>query len=186
MDHIGFFIVAATALVSAVFVVRSHNLIRAVLWLGITLLATAAFYAMLESSFLAGTQVLVYVGGVVTLMIFGVMITRRHEGIVVHADSHGSLKGFAVAGSLFAVVAFAIRATDGLDAVRPFTPLTTKDLGRELLQTHVLAFEAVSFLLLAAIIGAIVIARKRDPVEKPAALPVAATHAPSATKEAHP
>lgn len=186
MNHIGFFIVAATALVSAILVVRSQNLIRAVLWLGITLLSTAAFYAMLESSFLAGVQVLVYVGGVVTLMIFGVMITRRHEGILVHAENHGSMKGFAVAGSLFAVVAFAIRATDGLDKEQPFTPLTTKDLGRELLQTHVLAFEVVSFLLLAAIIGAIVIARKRDPVEKPAALPTTAHATPSATKEAHP
>lgn len=168
MGDIGFVFIAALTLVSAILVVRSHNLVHAALWLGATLLATAAYYAALESSFLAGVQVLVYVGGVITLMIFGVMITRRHEGIVVQADSHGSAKGLVVAGGLFAVMAVAIRKTEGLDVAQPFTPLTTADLGRALLQTHVLAFEVVSFLLLAAIVGAIVIARKRDPMEKPA------------------
>ena len=70
---IAFGLVAACALASAIFVVRSANLIRAVLWLGVTLLATAVLYAMMDASFLAAVQVLLYVGGVVTLMIFGVM-----------------------------------------------------------------------------------------------------------------
>lgn len=168
MGDVGFYLVAALTLMSAVLVVRTHNLVHAALWLGATLLTTAAYYAVLESSFLAGVQVLVYVGGVITLMIFGVMITRRHEGIVVQADSHGSAKGLVVAIGLFAVLAGAIRKTEGLDVVRPTTPVTTAEIGRALLQTHVLAFEVVSFLLLAAIVGAIVVARKRDPMEKPA------------------
>lgn len=163
MQTIGFAIVAACALVSALFVVRSGRLIRAVLWLGVTLVATAALYAMLGASFLAGVQVLVYVGGVVTLMIFGVMVTRRHEGIVVEIESARTGRAALIALGLFGVVATAIRTTPGIDAPNVASTVTTADLGRALLRDHVLAFEVMSFLLLAAIVGAIVIARRRDP-----------------------
>lgn len=163
MNAIGFGLVAACMILSAIFVVRSVNLVRAVLWLGVTLLATAALYAMLDASFLAGVQVLVYVGGVITLTIFGVMITRRHEGIVVHAGSARSLRAAIAAAALFGVVATAIRTTDGLDVGELAAPISPSDLGRSLLGEHVLAFEVISFLLLGAIIGAIVIARRHDP-----------------------
>lgn len=162
---IGFGFIAACALSSAIFVVRSRNLVHAALWLGVTLLATAALYAMMGASFLAAAQVLVYVGGVVTLMIFGVMITRRHDGIVVPADSTGSGRAVVVAGALFGAVAWAIRSTPGLDVTLSAAPVAASpaDVGRSLLGAHVLAFEVVSLLLLAAMVGAIVIARRRDP-----------------------
>lgn len=163
---IGFGLVAACALLSAIFVVRSANLIRAVLWLGVTLVATAALYAMLGASFLAGVQLLLYVGGVMTLMVFGVMITRRHEGIATTStDTTNPVRGAIVAMALFGVVANAIVKTEGLDAapVPPPAPLTLPDLGHAILGEHVLAFEVLSLLLLAAIIGAVVIARRRDP-----------------------
>ena len=163
-QSIAFGAIAAIALLSALLVVRSKNLIHAVLWLGVTLLSSAALYALLDASFLAGVQVLVYVGGVITLMIFGVMITRRHEGLTVVAESTGSARGVVVAAALFAVVAFAIRTTPELDATTTGTTVVqTADIGRALLRDHVLAFEVASFLLLGAIIGAIVVARKRDP-----------------------
>lgn len=163
---LGFAIVAVCALLSAIFVVRSADLIRAVLWLGITLIATAALYAMLGASFLAGVQLLLYVGGVMTLMVFGVMITRRHEGIAkTTTDTVHPVRGAIVALALFGVVANAIVKTEGLDAApaAPLAPLTLEDLGRAILHEHVLAFEVLSLLLLAAIIGAVVIARRRDP-----------------------
>jgi NADH-quinone oxidoreductase subunit J len=163
---LGFGLVAACALLSAVFVVLAVDLIRAVLWLGVTLVATAALYAMLGASFLAGVQLLLYVGGVMTLMVFGVMITRRHEGIAPTAtDSVNPVRGALVASALFGLVASAIVKTDGLDASPPqaLAPLTLADLGRAILVQHVLAFEALSLLLLAAIIGAVVLARRRDP-----------------------
>lgn len=155
----------ALALVAAVMVVRSRHLIRAVLWLGASLVATAALYVTLDASFLAAVQVMVYVGGVVTLMIFGVMMTRRHEGLTAPAASERPALGALIAGGLFALVAWAIRATPGLDAPRPPEAITTADLGRALLTEHVLAFEALSLLLLGAIVGAVVIARRRDPGE---------------------
>ena len=66
--------------IPALRVVTCHDLVRAILWLAATLLGTAVLYAMLHAPFLAGVQVLTYVGGVVTLMVFGVMVTRKHDG----------------------------------------------------------------------------------------------------------
>ncbi len=172
-ETLGFGIVAACMAISALFVVLSRRLVRAVLWLAVTLVATAALYAMQGASFLAGVQVLVYVGGVVTLMIFGVMVTRRHDGITVTLESTRSGRAGVVALALFGVVAFAVRTTPGLDVPTAPPALTTADLGRALLVDHVFAFEAVSFLLLGAIVGAIVIARRKDPSAEPAPKAVA-------------
>jgi NADH-quinone oxidoreductase subunit J len=107
MGTIAFAIVAALMLISALLVVSSKNLVRAVLWLGVTLTLTAALYAMLEATFMAGVQVLLYVGGVVTLMLFGLMLTRRHEGLLVPADSGTPLRGILGAGAVFGLLASA-------------------------------------------------------------------------------
>lgn len=179
-ESIAFGIASALALLSAVLVVRTANLVHAALWLGLTLLVTAGLYAMLGASFLAGIQVLLYIGGVITLMLFAVMITRRHEGLVVPADSTGRGRAAVASIALFGVVAAAIRATPSLDgppriegtpAAELPAQATTADIGRALLGQHVLAFEVVSVLLLAAVIGAIVIARRRD--QEPATAPAA-------------
>jgi NADH-quinone oxidoreductase subunit J len=176
-ESIAFVVGGGVALLSAVYVVRTANLIHAALWLGLTLLATAGLYAMLGASFLAGIQVL----------LFAVMITRRHEGLVVPADTRGRVRALAASGAIFGVVAAAIGATPSLDdpprlpgaiAELP-APATTADIGRALLGQHVLAFEVVSVLLLAAVIGAIVIARRRD--QEPAPAPLAA-HPPAANE----
>jgi NADH-quinone oxidoreductase subunit J len=128
-------------------------------------------------------------------MIFGVMITRRHEGLVVRADSTKPLRALIPAAALFGVVAAAIRATEGLDADVARAPaIAPAEIGRALVHEHVLAFEAASVLLLGAIIGSIVIARRRDPGVEPArttpmhadARNARARAADGATPEAHP
>src|SRR5271165_1194700 len=113
MEALAFGIAAGCALLSALAVVRSRDLVRAVLWLGVTLLATAVLYAMLGASFIAGVQVLLYVGGVVTLMIFGVMMTPRHEGVAAKLEEAGSVRAAAVAVVIFTCVAWAVLTTDG-------------------------------------------------------------------------
>lgn len=167
--QLGFGVLAACLLLSAMFVVRSRNLVHGVLWLGLTLVITAALFVTLEASFLAGVQVMLYVGGVVTLMAFGVMLTRRHDGRAAVAGSVGPGRGALCAAAIFGIVAQAVVRGE-LPASPVAPPLTTAELGTGLVTTHVLAFEVLSFLLLAAIIGAVVIARRRDPgapVEKP-------------------
>jgi NADH-quinone oxidoreductase subunit J len=181
MDALAFGIVAGFALLSAIAVVRSHDLVHAVLWLGVTLFATAVLYAILGASFIAGVQVLLYIGGVVTLMIFGVMVTRRHDGpdqraLGTKLEDTASVRAGAVALAIFVSIAWAVLATDGLDAPAPAAGSSAADLGRALLHDHLLAFEAVSMLLLAAMVGAIVIARRRDQgaVKQPAVRPAPA------------
>lgn len=177
---LGFGLVSAVILLSALMVVRAKNLVHSVLWLAMTLLGTAALYAQLNAPFLAGVQVLTYVGGVVTLMIFGVMVTRRHEGTDADAGTAGDERGFVFASALFAVLALALWKSP-LPLPAGAQDASTAEIARSLLDTYLIAFEALSVLLLAAIVGAVVLARRRDPDpvtgEEPAA--VAPTRATS-------
>lgn len=160
-ETLGFWIVAAVTVVSALYVVRCANLIHAVLWLALTLLGTAVLFALLDAPFLAGVQVLTYVGGVVTLMIFGVMLTQRHDGTVAVASNVRNLRGAAAAIALCTVLFFAV-ATSELPAEAAADAPTTAELARSLLDEHLIAFEVLSLLLLAAIVGAVVLARRKD------------------------
>jgi NADH:ubiquinone oxidoreductase subunit 6 (subunit J) len=185
MDGAAFRLFAVLAVVSAVAVVRCATLVRAVLWLGVTLAATAGLYAVLGASFLAGAQILLYLGGVVTLMIFGVMITRRHGNAEPALETARSPWAAASALALFGLVSWAIVTTEGLDAATaPEDPGATAALGRALMRDEALAFEAVSVLLLGAIVGAIVLARRRDPGAPPAALRPAAVRRTEIRQEA--
>ncbi|MEZ4336065.1 MAG: NADH-quinone oxidoreductase subunit NuoK [Sandaracinaceae bacterium] len=162
-------VLATLLLGSAVFVVRSKNLVHGVLGLGVTLSATAIVYAMLGASFLAGVQVLLYVGGVVTLMIFGVMVTRKHDGIAPTSESQscGAACSAAAASSRCSPGASS-RATcpRRRSARRP--PRTTS---RRPSSAPTFSPSRLSLLLLAAIVGAIVIARRRDFRRPPRAAP---------------
>lgn len=166
IEPIGFGVIAASLILSALRVVTSRNLVHSVLWLGLTLFATAILYVWLSAPFLAGVQVLLYTGGVVTLMIFGVMLTRRTDprNAVNEAGRRGW--GAAAAVGLFGLLAAAIYRTEGLP-VETAEPPEVADIGRAFLTEHVAAFEVLSLLLLAAMVGAIVIARRRDPERKP-------------------
>ncbi len=146
----------------AIRVVTSRDLVRAVLWLAVTLLGTAVLYALLRAPFLAGVQVLTYVGGVVTLMIFGVMVTRKYDGSTVAIDGVQRLRGLVVALAFFGLVAWGILRTD-LSALTPVEPPSTQELALGLLDRYLIAFEVASVLLLAAIVSAVVLARRRDP-----------------------
>jgi NADH:ubiquinone oxidoreductase subunit 6 (subunit J) len=161
-SRLGFGLVAVVIGVAALLVVRSRNLVRSVLWLSLVLLGTAALYALLDAPFLAGVQVLTYVGGVVTLMIFGVMVTGRHESAVAEIDNADKVRGLLVALGFFALVGGAILKTD-FSGTFPQRPPTTAELARSLLDDYLLAFEVTSLLLLAAVVGAVVLARRRDP-----------------------
>ncbi|MBK7876224.1 MAG: NADH-quinone oxidoreductase subunit J [Planctomycetes bacterium] len=171
-----FVLAALVTAFAAVLVVAGKNLVRAVMALALALLGTAVVYALLDASFLAGVQVLTYVGGVVTLMIFGVMVTRRHEGANAPAERVHGFRGLVIAAGLFALLAWAVMESD-LDRGAPpiFAPETTRSLARSLLDEHLIAFEVVSLLLLAAILGAVVLARRRDGRDAGSELLAAAT-----------
>jgi NADH-quinone oxidoreductase subunit J len=161
--QLAFAAVCAVTFFSAVRVVATSNLVRAVFWLALSLLGTAVLYALLEAPFLAGVQVLTYVGGVVTLMVFGVMVTRQHDGSAVVAESADQGRAALISGGLVVLMGMAIWKTPDLATTPAAHQATTAELARSLLGQHLVAFEVASLLLLAAIIGAVVLARKKDP-----------------------
>jgi NADH-quinone oxidoreductase subunit J len=102
-------------LLAALFVVTSRNLVHAVLWLAVTLATTAVLFVLLQAPFLAGIQILLYTGGVITLMLFGVMLTRRHERVFIENEtsSRRRVPGILAAVVLFGVIASATYRTPG-------------------------------------------------------------------------
>lgn len=161
MSLIFFAMVALIILVSGIMVVRSHDLVHSVSWLAAMSMTVAAAFALLDAGFVGAVQVLLYTGGVVTLMLFGVMLTVRVTRARVLHESRNHLRGGAVALSLFAILASAILASPLPDKAAPGS--TVQAIGKAFLTTWVLPLEVLSVLLLAAMVGAIVLARRNDP-----------------------
>jgi len=161
-----FFTITALLVLSAIRVVSTRDLVHAVLWLGVVLVLTAVMFLTLGAPFLAGIQLLLYTGGVITLMLFGVMLTRRHREIGVEIESSRQLPAALGALGLFATMAFAIARTE-LPAWPSTPPVPAIEIGRAFLTNHLLAFEVLSMLLLGAMIGAIVLGRQRDFGDEP-------------------
>lgn len=152
--------VAVSLLISSWQTVRSKNLVHSVLWLGVGLAMTAVLFILLHAPFIAGVQILLYAGGVITLMLFGIMLTRKHSDLQVENESSRHVTGAATALGLFGLMATAILTTN----VQPTTKMLLKAdaIGKSFLTDHLLAFEVLSLLLLAVMVGAIVVGRKRD------------------------
>jgi NADH-quinone oxidoreductase subunit J len=155
----------ALALVIAVggfLVVTVRNLVHAALMLMLTLAGSAGLFLLLGAEFVAWTVVLVYLGAVIVLFLFGIMITRAPTGRdPVRLDHARRWPAALVALAVFGTVATATTlafedATIGEGVTR------TGDLGDVLFTRYVVPFEAVSFVLLAALIGGIVLARRDD------------------------
>ena len=160
MNAVFFAFVAIVILVSGVMVVRCRDLVRSVFWLAALSMTVAAAFVTLGAGFVGAVQVLLYTGGVVTLMLFGVMLTVRLTRSQVLHESRNHLRGAAVAVSLFAILSSAILVTPLPDAEASNT--TVQQIGEAFLTTWMLPFEVLSVLLLAAMIGAIVLARRTD------------------------
>ncbi len=141
--------------------VRSGNLVHSVLWLAVALASTSAMYLVVGATFLSAVQIILYTGGVITLMLFGVMLTDRNETTKIGNPSGRRALGAITALAMFGLIVAAVSQTDFLGGGG--TLVDTQALGRALLTDHLLAFEALSMLLLAAMLAAIVVARRRDP-----------------------
>jgi NADH-quinone oxidoreductase subunit J len=165
-----FLLIAIPTLAGAFFVVTARNVVRAVLALVVTLAGTAALFMMLGAEFVGWTVVLVYIGAVIILFLMGIMITQAPLTRKVDLSQPMSMRAPAVLLSvvLFGVVAWAVTASFGAEAVPlPDDATSTASIGEALFTNWVIPFEVVSFVLLAALIGGIALAR-RDPAEEDA------------------
>lgn len=152
--------VAVLVLGASLGVVLARNLFHSVLWLALTLVGTAGLFVLLHAEFLAAVQVLLYAGGVVTIVVFAIMLTERLVGDSLRQTNRG-----IVAGAVAAVVVFVGLAGTILRARPPASPvadLATAALGRAVLTEWVLAFEVLGVLLVAALLGALYLARTEE------------------------
>ncbi|MFC9673081.1 MULTISPECIES: NADH-quinone oxidoreductase subunit J [unclassified Streptomyces] len=160
--EIAFLLVGLVTFGAAVVTVTTKQLVHAALWLVVALGGLAVEYLLLTAEFIAWVQVLIYVGSVVVLLLFGLMLTRAPIGRSPDADSGNRWAALTVAGAAAAalvwVVVDAFRTTwVDLDGAPQGTTAVT---GSILFQHWVLPFEALSVLLLAALVGAIVLSRR--------------------------
>ncbi|MGW4545284.1 NADH-quinone oxidoreductase subunit J family protein [Streptomyces violaceorubidus] len=160
--EIAFLLVGLVTFGAAVITVTTRQLVHAALWLVVALGGLAVEYLLLTAEFIAWVQVLIYVGAVVVLILFGLMLTRAPIGRSPDADSGNRWAALTVAvasaAALVWVVVDAFRTT-WIDLDGPAAG-STAVTGASLFQNWVLPFEALSVLLLAALVGAIVLSRK--------------------------
>ncbi|MFE5719641.1 NADH-quinone oxidoreductase subunit J family protein [Streptomyces erythrochromogenes] len=168
--EIAFLLVGLATLGAAIVTVTTKQLVHAALWLVVALGGIAVEYLLLTAEFIAWVQVLIYLGSVVVLLLFGLMLTKAPIGRSPDADSGNRWIALGVAVvaavALVWVVVDAFRTT-WIDLDGPVQG-STKVSGEILFQHWVLPFEALSVLLLAALIGAIVLSRRNDPADTPA------------------
>ena len=158
-----FLLLAVIALVSAVLVVTTRNMVHAALWLVLTLGSIAGIYLLLAAEFVAWVQILIYVGAVVVLLLFALMLTRAPTGpqadLSIARVIPAAVVALLLAGLLgTTVVAGFAGERINLDEAVVGSAATT---GETIFEKWVLPFEVLSVLLLAALVGAIVLSRMR-------------------------
>jgi NADH-quinone oxidoreductase subunit J len=159
-QNVGFAIIAAMMIVAALSVVTTKNVVHAALWLVVVLAGVAAQYILAGAEFVAASQVLVYIGAVMVLFLFGIMLTRAQIGREAGLNNRNFLLGIPVALAMFGLLAWVILDAFGDDVLPDSSPTPTAALSDQFLSIYLVPFLAVSFVLLAAAIGAIVLARK--------------------------
>jgi NADH-quinone oxidoreductase subunit J len=160
-QEVAFLILAVAGGIGGLLVVTSRNIVHAALYLVVALASVAGIYLLLAAPFIAFVQVIIYVGAIVVLILFGIMLTRAPVGRRVLDNSvRARIGALVVGGGFFAMLTvFLVRAFSG-DRIVNRAGTATAALGTSLFRNFVLPFEAVSLLLLAALVGAIVLARR--------------------------
>jgi NADH-quinone oxidoreductase subunit J len=165
-----FYLFATIAVASAAVVVLARSLIYSAFALLFTFLGVAGLYLLLGADFIAVTQLLIYVGGILILLLFGVMLTHKIYDLDLRSEVTQFNPGLIVALGVFAVLAWPFGWPWGLYGVafraqwaaheRALAP-TTAEIGQLFMGPYLLPFEAASILLLVALIGAAMIVRRK-------------------------
>jgi len=155
-----FLIISAIVISSAFWVVFSPNLIHSAVSLLFTLFGTAGLYVYLYADFIAATQVIIYVGGILVLIIFGVMLTSKIETPSIASSSKNQFIGGMGALAIFVIQTGIIFNTQWYIGSSQSRETTVASIGKLLLNEYLLPFEIVSILLLAALMGAALLSRK--------------------------
>ena len=161
-EVVAFWALAVLLVGSALSVVLSTNLFHAVLWLALSLTGTAGVFLLLDAEFLAAVQLLLYAGGVVTIVVFAIVVTERLVGERITQTNRGILAGALVAAALAAIIVSAIVQRPLALAKPPLADDLTRAVGTAVLTRFVLPFELLAVLMLAALLSAIYLARPEE------------------------
>jgi NADH-quinone oxidoreductase subunit J len=161
-EILGFWLVAVVLVGSSAALVLTPNLFHSVLYLAAALVATGGVFLLLEAPFLFGVQLLLYAGGVVTIVVFAIMLTERLVGETIFQTTRYLTNGAILAAAVFvAVVGFLVRQSGPVS--RPAWPGdTTAAIGRTLMSAFAVPFELLGVLLVVALLGALYFARTED------------------------
>jgi NADH-quinone oxidoreductase subunit J len=159
-ENIAFYLMAAAMVGAAVRLVTTKNVVRAALFLAIVLGATAGMFILLAAEFVAWVQVLVYIGAVVVLLLFGVMLTRAPIGKESALDNDNRWTAAVVSVFLLGALATMLSDAFGSQEISFGRIQRTADVSDAIFGTYVIPFEVASVLLLAALVGAVALARR--------------------------
>jgi NADH-quinone oxidoreductase subunit J len=161
VSQILFYFFAVLTVGSAAVVVFSRSLIYSIFGLLFTFFGVAALYVFLGADFLAATQMVIYVGGVLVLLLFGVMLTHKLYNLDLKTETFQFVPALLLIVAIFGVLLLAMtRATWFSGGVRAPEP-TTAEIGKMFMREYILPFEVASVFLLVALIGAAMIVRRR-------------------------
>ena len=155
-----FALIAAVTVGSAMMVAFSRNIIYSAFSLLGTFAGVAGLYIFLGADFVAAVQLLIYVGGILVLILFAVMLTHRITDVEITNRAAGRIPALVVTAVFVYLLVEAIRETPWVKAKQIVYAATTGTIGDLFLDSYLLPFELASLVLLAAMIGAVVISRK--------------------------
>ena len=154
-----FLVVAVVGSLAAIAVVTARNVVHAALFLVIALASVGVTFLLVGAEFVGWTQILIYVGAIVVLLLFGLMLTAAPIGRQA-LDNQQRGVAFVTSAAVFGVFTFIIWRSFGSQKIHLNQVVRTSDVGHSLFSGYILPFEVVSLLLLAALVGAIVLAKK--------------------------
>lgn len=155
-----FYLIALITVVSAGMVAFSRNIIYSAFSLLGTFMGVAGLYVFLGADFVAAVQLLIYVGGILVLILFAVMLTHRITDVQVTNRAAGRIPALIIIGALIYLLIETIRVTPWVKAKEVVYAPTTASIGDLFLSSYLLPFELASLVLLGAMIGAVVLSRK--------------------------
>jgi NADH-quinone oxidoreductase subunit J len=155
-----FYLIAIITVGSAAVVAFSPNIIYSAFSLLGTFAGVAGLYVFLGADFVAGVQVLIYVGGILVLILFAVMLTHRITDVEITNRAAGRIPGLLIVAVFLVLLVQSIRETPWVRVKEVAHQPTTARIGDLFLENYLLPFELASLVLLAAMIGAVVLSRK--------------------------
>ena len=156
-----FFLISMLAVVGALGVVLERNIVRAGLSLVLCFSAIAGTFFLLHAPFVGASQVLIYAVGITLVIVFALMLTsQKHDLSDIRGETGKNILSAVISTGIFATLAYALTGNKWQETLDILCPKNTEVIGLKLLSTYALPFELISLLLLIALIGAIVIAKK--------------------------